>query len=280
MRLVLFFLFTFFVSAQGHAQEPKRIVSIGGANTEILYALGFEKQIVGTDTSSVYPEAAQVTPKVGYARALSVEGILSLRPNLVILNDQAGPPAVLAQLKQVGVPILVTKAARSLADTRRNIETIATSLNAPAQKEGVLAQIDRDLALLKDEKTGLAKTPRVLFIMQHGGGAPMVAGEETAADSILKIAGAENAVTGYEGYKPLTPEAVVKMDMDYILVTDLGVKAAGGMDKLLSQPGIRMTEAAKKRRVIVMEPHYLLGFGPRVGEAALKLHQQMKTTSS
>lgn len=280
MRLLFFFLFTFFVTSQGFAEEPKRIVSIGGANTEILYALGFEGQIVGTDTSSIFPKEAQSTPKVGYARSLSVEGILSLRPDLVLLNNEAGPPAVLAQLKQTGVPVLMTKAARSLADTRENIETIAEYLGAKAAKEKVLSKIDRDLALLKEKGAQQKKAPRVLFIMQHGGGAPMVAGGQTAADSILKIAGAENAVTQYDGYKPLTPEAAVKMDMDYILVTDLGVKAAGGMDQFLNLPGIRMTEAAKNKRVIVMDPLYLLGFGPRVGEAAFLLYQQTRASSS
>ena len=82
-------------SAQAPAKMP-RIVSVSGATTEIVYALGAEKQLVGSDTTSLFPAAALQTPKVGYMRQLSAEGLLSLKPDAVITTHEAGPAAVLA----------------------------------------------------------------------------------------------------------------------------------------------------------------------------------------
>ncbi len=113
--------------------------------------------------------------------------------------------------------------------------------------------------------------PRIMFILNHGGGTPMVAGTQTAADSIIALSGAKNVVSEYSGYKPLTPEAAVKMKPDYILVTKMGLEASGGLNAFANIPGINLTQAAKDKRIITMDSLYLLGFGPRTAEAALKL---------
>ncbi|WP_417782133.1 heme/hemin ABC transporter substrate-binding protein [Terasakiella pusilla] len=274
MRLPLFLLLTFIFVAPVSADAANRIVSIGGANTEILYALGMGDKIVGTDTTSTYPEEATKTEKVGYMRALSAEGVLSLKPDMVILSDEAGPPPVLAQLKQVGVKLVSVKAGRTIEDIRKNVIQIASEVNADAAGVELVKRIDADLIALNTAIRAHAGVPRLMFILQHGGGAPMVAGTKTAADSIIKLAGAENVVADYEGYKPLTPEAAVKMQPDYILVTNMGLDQAGGLDAFADIPGVNLTDAAKEKRIIAMDSLYLLGFGPRTAEAALKLRQQ------
>ncbi len=126
IRFLCAFLILCVTSA--HAETPKRIVSVGGALTETIYALGAGEYLVGSDTTSYYPAAAAATPKVGYQRALSAEGILSLNPDLVILSEEAGPPAVLAQLKSAGVNMLTVTAGRTLEDVNRNIEVLSEVL--------------------------------------------------------------------------------------------------------------------------------------------------------
>ena len=193
------------------AETPKRLVAVGGAVTEIVYALGAENLIAGSDTTSYFPPAAEKLPKVGYMRSLSAEGILSLRPDLLIVTDDAGPPAVLKQVESVGTKILRLKSGRSIADVEDSIRKLAKVLDREAQGKALLAKMDRDAATLAGEVSELKTPPRVMFILQHGGGAPMVAGGGTAADSIIRLSGGANVVTAYDGYKPLTPEAAVAM---------------------------------------------------------------------
>lgn len=265
------------VSATGAwAEAPKRIVSVGGAVTEIVYALGAEDLIVGSDTTSYFPAAAAKLPKVGYMRALSAEGILSLRPDLLILTEDAGPPPVLHQLEGAGVNILRLKSGGSVADVEDGIRRLAKALDRVPAGAELLATLAREKAALSRMVSDGGKPRRVMFILQHGGGAPMVAGRGTAADSIIHLSGAENAVAGYDGYKPLTPEAAVALKPDAILITDQGLQQAGGRQALLDLPGLALTPAARNGRIYSMDALLLLGFGPRTVEAAMALNRMYR----
>ena len=255
------------------AEAPRRVVSIGGALTEIVYALEAQEVLVGNDTTSYYPPAAEHLPKVGYQRALSAEGIVSLSPDLVMLTEEAGPPAVLAQLQAANIPVLQLRAGRSLTDVRDAIRVIASALKKDRAGSALIDAIDRQTAELAKVTARHPTDKRVLFILQHGGGAPMAGGRETAADSIIRLSGAQNAVTEYTGYKPLTPEAAAALQPDVILTTARGLAQAGGKDALLAAPGLSLTPAARTGSLIVMDALLLLGFGPRTVQAAATLHE-------
>lgn len=275
-RLRVFFMVLSLVMASAAgawAAAPQRIITVGGAVTEIVYALGAEDLIVGSDTTSYFPPAAAKLPKVGYMRALSAEGILSLRPDLLIVTEDAGPPPVLHQLDTAGVRMLRLKSGRSVADVEDSIRRLAKVLERVSEGADLLAKLTRDKATLSRMVAGGGKSQRVMFILQHGGGAPMVAGGGTAADGIIRLSGAENAVAGYGGYKPLTPEAAVALRPDAILITDQGLKQAGGRDALLAVPGLALTPAGRHGRVYSMDALLLLGFGPRTVEAAMALNR-------
>ena len=254
-----------------YADTPRRVVTVGGALTEIVYALGAQDVLVGNDTTSYYPPEADRLPKVGYQRMLSAEGILSLNPDLVIVTDEAGPPAVLAQVRSANVALLTLDAGRSLEDVTATIRAIAGTLGKRHAADALIETIEQTAAALARETAGEAPRKRLLFILQHGGGAPLAAGRATAADNIITLAGARNAVTGYDGYKPLTPEAAAALQPDGILVTAQGLEEAGGKDALLAVPGLSLTPAAQNGRVIVMDALLLLGFGPRTAQAAAEL---------
>ena len=267
---IIFLLF----STAAFADTPKRVVSVGGALTETVYALGAGELLVGSDTTSYYPEAAANSPKVGYQRALSAEGILSLSPDLVIMTDEAGPPPVLAQLNSAGVNMLTLNAGRSLEDVKQNIDVIAKALDQEEEGTELIASLSATEAKLKDAVAGQGEPKKIMFILQHTGGAPMVAGVNTAADSIIRLAGAENVVTGYEGYKPLSPESATSLAPEILLVTSQGVEQAGGVDSIFAVPGLSLTPAAKEKKVVVMDSLLLLGFGPRTADAALELNRK------
>lgn len=255
------------------AEEPKRIITIGGALTEIVYELEAQDLLVGNDTTSYYPAEAEKLPKVGYQRALSAEGILSLNPDLIILTEEAGPPPVLKQIESAGISLLKLKAGRSIDDVKENISALGKALHRVEKAETLIKQINVESEKLADIIKKQSSPKKAMFILQHGGGAPMVAGTGTAADSIIHLSGAENVVEGYEGYKPLTPEAAVSLKPDVILITTQGLEQASGKEGLLKSPGVSLTPATKNDQVIAMDSLLMLGFGPRTAEAALKLNR-------
>ena len=260
-----------FLALSAQAGTPERIVTIGGALTETIYALGAKDLIVGSDTTSYYPPMAEKLPKVGYQRALSAEGILSLDPDLVILTEEAGPPPVLRQLESARIEILTLKAGRSLEGVKTNIQKIAKVLNREETGATLIQKINAESKELTDSIADTKQKKRVMFILQHGGGAPLVAGKGTAADSIIALSGAVNVVEDYDGYKPLSPEAAVALEPEVILITNQGLEQAGGKESLLNAPGISLTPAGKYGHVIAMDALLILGFGPRTVQAASEL---------
>ena len=255
-------------------ETGKRIITIGGALTEIVYQLEKEALLVGSDTTSYYPAAAEELPKIGYQRALSVEGILSLNPDLVIYTDEAGPAAVLEQLKTADVGLLKLKTGRSLEDVIDNIQAIAETLDATASGKQVIRELMAKKQALDRAIAAADNNKKVMFILQHRGNTPLVAGKNTAADSIITLSGADNAVTDYQGYRPLTPEAAITQAPDIILITNQTLEHTGGKASLLKAPGLALTPAGIRGNVIAMDALLMIGFGPRIVDAALKLHER------
>lgn len=253
----------------GHAAE--RIVSLGGPVTETVYALGAGDLLVGADTSSVYPAAATKLPQVGYQRTVAAEGVLALRPTLVLATDEAGPPAALEQIRGAGVKVVLAPSEHSVAGAQAKVRAIAAALDKTPEGERLAAEIGRQAAEAQDLVAKRAGKPGVLFLYARGGGVMNVAGAATAADAMITLAGGRNAVSGYENYRPLTAEAAVAAAPDVILTLDRGLASVGGTDKLLEQPGLALTPAGKAKRVLSFDDLYLLGFGPRTGAAIADL---------
>ena len=258
-------------------EDTSRIVSLGGAVTEIVFALGFGEKVVGVDASSSYPEAVNDISKVSYHRRLSAEGIISLAPTLIIATTEAGPPEVIQQLRSAGVTILILPHEPTVECTIEKIQIIGSALNKRKEAAEIIGQINKDLNQVKSLNKRQINKQKVIFIYARGQGNLMVAGKETAANTMVELAGAVNAVQGYEGYKPLTAEAVVAAAPDVILLMDSGLLSIGGAEKIWSIPGISLTPAGKSKRYQAIDGLRFLGFGPRVTQAALELNRLLYT---
>jgi iron complex transport system substrate-binding protein len=253
------------------AQTPPRIVSVGSALTEIVYALGAEGLLVGVDTTSLYPAAARALPQVGYMRALSAEGVLSLKPTLVIATTAAGPATTLDQLRATGVEVLVLPDHYDYDSVITKIAAVGRLTGKTAETDAMITRGRADMAELTKRLATATSKPRVLFLLSMGGGAPQAAGRDTAADGIIRLAGGTNAIDGYAGYRPLTPEAVLASRADFVLVTRQTVQAMGGIEAILDQPALRRTPAGRAGKVLQFDTLLLLGFGPRTPQAAQDL---------
>lgn len=252
-------------------QKAPRIVSVGSALTEIFYALGAENLLVGVDTTSLYPPQAKSLPQVGYMRALSAEGVLSLKPTLIMATTGAGPASTLDQLKATGIEVVILPDRYDYDSVVKKIEAVGKATGKVAEADALIARGRTDMKALSDRLATTPNKPRVLFLMSMSGGAPQAAGRDTAADGIIRLAGGVNAVDGYAGYRPLTPEAVIASRADYVLVPRQSVDSLGGIDKVLDQPAIRQTPAGRAGKLLQFDILLLLGFGPRTPQAATEL---------
>lgn len=251
--------------------DMSRIISIGSAVTETIYALGAEENLIAADESSTYPEAAQALPKVSFTRNLSAEGVLSLYPTVILASGASGPETAIRQIRSTGTPMLLFTADETVEGAFERVLQLGMVLNREEQAAQIIDKMEQDLAQAKEIRNKIGEKPKVLFIYARGSNNLTVAGNRTSAKTMIELAGGVNAFNEFNGYKPLTAEAVVEANPDMILMMKSGVQSVGGEQGVLKAPGISLTNAGKNQRIYSMEGTYLLGFGPRMGEAVLDL---------
>ncbi|WP_019559955.1 MULTISPECIES: ABC transporter substrate-binding protein [Caldimonas] len=245
---------------------PARVVSLGGVITEIVHALGAQALLVGVDQSSQYPPSMRDLPQVGYYRNFSVEGVLSLKPDVVLASEHAGPAGALEQLRRLGLKVVVLPAGPTLPALRARIIGVADALDRPVQGRRLAQDIERQVQSLPP----LPGRLRVLMLSGHTGRL-QAAGRETAADALLTLAGGINVFQDHTSFKPVSAETVAALQPELIVTTESAVAAAGGVERFAAQPGIASTPAARQRRIVVMDDLLLLGFGPRLPQALERL---------
>jgi len=267
------FALSAYTNWSAYAETPKRVITIGGPITEIAYKLGANGLLVGSDTTSYYPPEAKKLAKVGYNRALSAEGILSLNADLVVLTEDAGPPAAINQLNAAGVPMLQLKTNRSIDDIVASIKQIGQALDREKESKQLIADLTQKQRNLESLLDDMKYRPRVLVVHRHMGGAPLAAGTGTAANSIIALSGGVNVVTEFANYKPLTPEAAAVFQPELIIIAAPPDDAVRGQAKLKTHPVFEQTPAGKNGHIYVMDALEVLGFGPRIIDTAVKLNQ-------
>jgi iron complex transport system substrate-binding protein len=269
---------TAFTQTAPAARAP-RLVTVGGGITEVVYALHAQGQLVGTDTTSLYPPAALQTPKVGYMRQLSAEGLLALRPDAVIAGADAGPPLVIDQLRSAGVNVELVPVSHDWDEVRRKVQAVGRAASKEGPARDLLARLDTQWATTQARvraRNGAA--PRVLFILSHSG-SPMVSGEKTAAHAMIGYAGARNVLGGFAGYRPMTAEAMAAAAPEIILTTTQSIEAHGGVDAFWKRPELELTPAwkhrASGRTLVHLDALALIGFGPRTPQVVADLHARL-----
>ena len=264
-----------------------RVVVIGGAVCECVYALDAAASLVGADITCRFPTAAAALPKIGYERSLSAEGILSLHPDLVLHSGDAGPPTALKQVQDAGVRVVGMPGHHDVDNVRAMIRLTAQALDATPRGETLLARFNTQWreaeSAVRQASQGegnvskrAARPVRAVFVMSNGGSPPMLAGSHTAAHAMLELAGAQNAINGFAGYRPATPEALLAAAPDVIVTTDDALGTAGGAQRFLAQPGFAQTPAARGQRLIAFDTLFLLGFGPRLPQAVTALAEGLR----
>ena len=252
--------------------DSSRLVSIGGSLTEIIYALGEEEKLVARDQTALFPEAATQLPDVGYMRALAPEGVLSVNPTALLVIEGSGPPEALDVLSHTGVQYQAVPESFSHEGILVKVRAVGQALGVQDKAESLISEIDTALKSVEARTADIAERKRVLFVLSTDGGKIQASGTDTAANGIIELAGAINAVDDYSGYKALTEEAVIEAAPDVILMMDRGGGDHATTDAdLLANPAIALTEAGRNKAIIRLDGAYLLGFGPRTAAAVGEL---------
>ncbi|MGH1334583.1 MAG: heme/hemin ABC transporter substrate-binding protein [Aureispira sp.] len=260
----------------------QRIISLNGTVTELLYAVNYGDKIVGVDVTSTYPEAAQSKTNLGHTRQLNTEAILALKPSLILVDEKGSQSSAIATLENSGIQIGIVKIPETLEGSLEAAGQLEKLLDVTFDTKALEEKITTNkqaLAQLLEEKT---TRPKVLFIYARGAQTMMVAGTNTFAEKMIKVAGGELAIEEIDGFQPLTPEALLQSNPEVILMFNSGLESMAeegaektALEQLLATPGIAQTPAGKNKKVITMEGLYLSGFGPRASAAALELAQAL-----
>lgn len=262
------------MAADGNKDET-RIVAVGGSVTEIVYALGEGDRLIARDTTSTHPAEAAALPDVGYIRRLSPEGVLSVNPDRVLMLEGSGPQQTLDLLKEAGVPITTIPEEFTGEGIVKKVQAVGDALGVPDKASDLAARLNAELEKAKAASASKTRDVRVLFILSLGSGRILASGTGTGADSILRLAGAENVLTGFEGYKQVSEEAVLKAAPDIILMMERAGNHRQTREEVLGHPTIALTPAGANGRLIAMNGLLLLGFGPRTAEAVRELAEKI-----
>jgi iron complex transport system substrate-binding protein len=268
--------------------KDARYVVISPIYNEIIWALGAQDKVVGVDLSTTYPPDVKKVQTVGYHRALSAEGILSLHPTAIISDGNIGPPNVLQQLQQLNIPMKTFTAKNDGFDgTKALIREMGAYFHKEARAEELCKTLDDQRAASLEKVKQYTDRPRVAVI--HFGRASnvyMVVGKGSGGDGggvsqMIDLAGGEMAVenSGGRGMQRMeSPEILAQANPDVILLTDFGYDRLGSMDQIKALPGVATSNAAKNGRIYRIEENVLNYFGPRSGEniekVAAVIHQK------
>ena len=279
MRLIVLILLLSISNAYAICKQSmsrSKIVVAGGSITEIVYFLGMEDKLVGVDITSNFPKEAKKLKSIGYLRNLSIEGILSLSPGLVLAEEDIGPPIIVNQLRKTSIDLRIIKEKNNLNGIHNKIVCISKILNTSLEDNKDYVELQKKLYRVRNlKKINSKKIKKILLILMMRGSSPVVAGKNTSGQGFIEMIGHENSMKNLNGWKPVSSEEIIKKNPDYIIITKRAFKSFSSLDQFLSIPGISSTLAAKKKNIIVKDGMSMLGFGPRTINVALDIDKKI-----
>lgn len=247
----------------------ERVVALGGDITEIVFALGEGSRLVAVDDTSSWPAQAATLPRLGYLRALAPEPILAQRPTLILASAGAGPEAVMRQVGRTGVRVVMVPDDASAAGIATKVRTVADALGVGIRGEALAAKIIAGLP-----RGNIGNPPRMMLVLANAPGRILAAGQGTAGDGFIRMAGGRNSFSA-NGYKPLSAEAALAAAPDILIVPSHILSVSGGLDALKRDPVLARTPAVRNNRVLVVDSAAALNFGPRLPGAVAELRRQL-----
>ncbi len=267
--LIICLLFTVLASTSFAMQ---RVISTDGSATELLFALGLQNRLIAVDVSSQLPPDHVPLPNIGYHRNLSAEGLLSLRPDLVVGSSHMGPSPAVRALLTAGVSLLRLKSPLTPLQLQNNIHELAATFNKQEEATHLIAALHQDLAGIQSHDFSHL---RAAFLLRMNTGLRL-AGTETSGDAFIQLLGASN-IASFVNYQNANMEALLAEAPDILLIADKGAHAS--VNELLNDtPILRTTKAAKHHRIYLIDSGSLIaGLSIRAIEQAKEIANRLST---
>ncbi|MGO3806355.1 MAG: heme/hemin ABC transporter substrate-binding protein, partial [Sphingobacterium sp.] len=259
---LLLVLITLLITNVCYGQKNERIISLNGAITEVLDAVGVGNRIVAVDVTSDYPAYIKEIPKVSKNRSVTAESISAFKPDLVLGLQGEVSQELQRQLERLKIPVILIKQEFSVRGLDKFIKAVAASVGEVNTGDKMAAKVQAQLIPLT---TGDKKSSeKIMFIYARGAGQMSVSGGDTAVDAVIRLSGFSNALTGFSGFKTYNTEALVAANPDAILLFDFGMSSLGGADGILKMPGVKLTNAGKSNKIISLDAGLLNNFSVRL----------------
>jgi len=257
------------------AGPGNRVVCVSKQINEFIFDIGAQSHLVGRDLTSIYPPQITKLTSVGYHRALSAEGIISMRPSVLLTDGNVGPDPVLAQVRSVGIPVETMEPGKTPASAQQLMLKLGDYFGRQAQAKAVVARWQADMKAALAAMAPYAKAPkkpRVLMIhFGQIGNSYLGLSRGSEADQIITWAGGVNALDKVGGMERLTPEIIARAAPDIIIATDVGFDRYGSAAKFRDLPGVALTPAAKTMRIHRIFEQEIMYYSPRTGAALRKV---------
>lgn len=251
--------------------ENEKIISLSGFTTGLLYDLGYGKQLVGVDVTSVYPAQVNQLPKLGHISQLNAEAILALEPTVIFMEKMEQTPEAITQIENAGVKVVAVPTSSCLYNAVNAANSIKKTISVPSETiETLQKNIEADSLKLAKALENIEDKPKVLFIYARGAGRLNVGGKKTKTAALIEKAGGVNAIQSFDNYETLTPESLIEGAPDAILMFKSGLASLDGKEGLAKIPGISQTPAFKNNKIITIDGHYSL-FNSNVGQGAMEI---------
>lgn len=263
------------VPARSLAAGPgNRVVCVSKQINEFVFDIGAQSHLVARDLTSIFPPQIRKLPSVGYHRALSAEGIISMRPSVLLTDGNVGPEPVLAQVRSVGIPVETMEPGKTPETAQELMLRLGAYFGREAAAKTVVARWRAEMkpALAAMARYAAGPKPRVLMI--HFGQIVnnyLGVTRGSTADQIITWAGGVNALDQMGGMSRLTPEIIARSAPDIIIATDVGFDRYGSPAKFRELPGVALTPAAKSLRIHRIDETEIMYFGPRTPAALRKI---------
>lgn len=265
--------------ADGHKIELKqynRIVALNATTFEIAEGLGQKNKVVGVDNGALFLDSTKDLPKVGHPYRPSVEGIISLKPDIVIATQDSLPETSAQQLRAAKVPVLVlsTSYKDGYNGLYERIKIMGKVLDSENQARKLIKKIKKDVADLEKSVREIKQKKKVFFLYAHSTSDARIYGKDTGSHFLIELIGARNAADFATGVKPLTAEAMVQASPDSIIMMQRGLDAVGGLSGAAKMPGVSLTPAGKEKKIFVVD-NTVRWIGPRFPAFAKKLFNEV-----
>jgi len=275
-RAVLAGAAALFLAGRGAARAavPSRIVCAGSDVTETVVALAGIEAVKGVDTTSQTPAAVRALPSIGYLRQISVEGVLSLRPDLLISNRDLGPQPAVEQLRGTGLRVELVEGDLDGEGIAAKVRRIGALIGRQAEAEALAQTVSRKMTALAERLKGVATRPTIVFVRSADGGVLLAAGKLDLVNAAFALAGGVNPLD-FPGFKPVSREVLAASPPDFIVTGADVIAKAGGAQAFLQAGGLEQAFAGKPDRLAAVDMTTLFSFGPSTADEIERLARRI-----